>query len=403
MGIVQEIFMLSILLFLLIILSSLFLFLSGFLLFQCSATLFPPPADVKDSTWEKTSIALLIPAHNEEAVIRQTLQGIVSQLKPTDQLIVIADNCSDRTSYIVREMGIKVLERENQKLRGKGYALDYGLKYLHPNPPDVVIFVDADCSINLEGIKTLTEKAIVTKKPVQGLYLMEKPPQPSPKDQISAFAFKVKNLVRPLGLYHIQQPCLLTGTGMAFPWQVIQKVNLASSHIVEDMKLGLDLSIAGYPPNFCPSVTITGYLPQKAQAATTQRTRWEHGHLESIIAYVPLLLKESIKQKRLDLLVIALDLSIPPLSLFLSLWLGLTLISLLIIVLDLSYTPFLLSAIAGLMIFGAILIAWAKFGKEDLSLITLIKVPLYVLWKIPLYFKFLFKREKQWIRTERDT
>lgn len=396
--------MLPITIFLLSLISSIIFSLSFILLGECISALFSSKIkNLDDNQWEKTSVSILIPAHNEETVIKQTLQTIIPQLKPTDQLIVIADNCSDRTAEIVQEMGIKVIERENQELKGKGYALDYGLKFLDDHYPDVVIFVDADCILKTEAIKNLTQKAIATQKPVQGLYLMENPPQPTPKDQISAFAFKVKNLVRPLGLHNIQQPCLLTGTGMAFPWKVIQKINLASNNIVEDMKLGLDLAIAGYSPVFCPAAEIMGILPQQQLAATTQRTRWEHGHLQTALSYVPLLIKESIKQKRLDLLVIALDLLIPPLSLFVSLWLGLTLISLLMAILNLSYIPFILSAIAGLMIFTAILIAWNKFGKKELPLITLVKIPLYILWKIPLYVKFLFKRESQWIRTERDS
>jgi cellulose synthase/poly-beta-1,6-N-acetylglucosamine synthase-like glycosyltransferase len=396
--------MLPITIFLLSLISSVIFSLSFILLGECVSALFSSKLkNFNDNKWEKTSVSVLIPAHNEETVIKETLLTIIPQLKPTDQLIVIADNCSDRTAQIVTEMGVEVIERENQELRGKGYALDYGLKFLDDHSPNVVIFVDADCILKTEAIKNLTQKAIATKKPVQGLYLMENPLQPTPKDQISAFAFKVKNLVRPLGLHNIQQPCLLTGTGMAFPWEVIHKINLASNNIVEDMKLGLDLSIAGYSPVFCPAAEIMGILPQQQQAATTQRTRWEHGHLQTALSYVPLLIKESIKQKRLDLLVIALDLLIPPLSLFVSLWLGLTLISLLMIIFNLSYVPFILSAMAGLMIFTAILIAWNKFGKKELPLITLVKIPLYILWKIPLYFKFLFKRESEWIRTERDS
>jgi cellulose synthase/poly-beta-1,6-N-acetylglucosamine synthase-like glycosyltransferase len=396
--------MLPITVFSLILTSSVIAILSLILLTECIMALFPTTINIEeDHLWEKTSVTVLIPAHNEEMIISQTLETIIPQLKSTDQLVVIADNCSDRTVDIAKEMGIKVIERENKELKGKGYALDFGLTYLTQNPPHVVIFVDADCIVKSEAIKNLTKKAIATQKPVQGLYLMENSPQPTPKDQISAFAFKVKNLVRPLGLYNIKQPCLLTGTGMAFPWEVIKQVNLASSHIVEDMKLGLDLAIAGYSPVFCPSAQIMGVLPQQKQAATTQRTRWEHGHLQVALSYVPLLIKESIKQKRLDLLILALDLSIPPLSLFVSAWLGLTIISLVVIILNVSYIPFILSVIAGLMIFTAILIAWAKFGKEELPLITLVKIPLYILWKIPLYVKFLFKRENQWIRTERDS
>ncbi len=84
---------------------------------------------------------------------------------------------------------------------------------------------------------------------------------------------------------------------MAFSWDMINQVNLASGEIVEDMKLGLDLAIASYTPRFCPSAKITGRLPQKQEAATTQRTRWEHGHLHTTINYVPLLIKEAMKQK----------------------------------------------------------------------------------------------------------
>jgi len=345
---------------------------------------------------------VLIPAHNEETVIGDTLANLMPQLKPTDNIIVIADNCCDRTSEVVKEKGVKVIERQNENLRGKGYALDFGLNHLKDNPPDVVIFVDADCLLEPNSIQSLTEDAIAFKQPVQGLYLMETPIPPSPKDQISAFAFKVKNLVRPLGLYNLNQPCLLTGTGMAFSWDMINQVNLASGEIVEDMKLGLDLAIASNAPRFCPSAKITGRLPQKQEAATTQRTRWEHGHLQTAINYVPLLIKEAIKQKRLDLWILALDLAIPPLSLFVSLSIGFTLICLLLAIFGETVLPFLLNAIASSLIFISIAIAWFKFGREELSLTDLLKIPLYIIGKIPLYFQFLWKRESQWIRTERD-
>jgi cellulose synthase/poly-beta-1,6-N-acetylglucosamine synthase-like glycosyltransferase len=353
------------------------------------------------SLWENSKVAIVIPAHNEEQVISTTLLTIIPQVKENDQLILIADNCDDRTAEIATEMGVMVKERKDEHNRGKGYALDYGLKQLQNNPPDVVIFIDADSLVNSQCIRRLTEQAILSGMPVQGLYLMETPARATPKDQISAFAFKVKNLVRPLGLSHLQQPCLLTGTGMAFPWDVIMQVNLASGNIVEDMKLGIDLAIAGYPPQFSPQAQIKGRLPSQLNSSIVQRKRWEHGHLQALLHYVPLLVKESIQQKRLNLLIMALDLAIPPLSLFVFLWLAIWSISLLMFVFADILLPLIISTISGLIIITAIASAWIKFGQEDLPLTTLIKAPLYILWKIPLYFQFLFNREKQWIRTER--
>jgi hypothetical protein len=50
---------------------------------------------------------------------------------------------------------------------------------------------------------------------------------------------------------------------------------------------------------------------------------------------------------------------------------------------------------------GSVLLAWGRFAREVIPARTLAAVPFYVVWKVPLYFSFLFKREKQWIRTER--
>ena len=93
--------------------------------------------------------------------------------------------------------------------------------------------------------------SLVSYLPYQ-VYDMEQPPNPTPKDSISALAFLVKNLVRPIGLKQLGFPSLLTGTGMAFPWSIIRSVSLASGNIVEDMQMSLDLAIAGLPTVFCP-------------------------------------------------------------------------------------------------------------------------------------------------------
>ena len=233
---------------------------------------------------------------------------------------------------------------------------------------------------------------------------MEKPEKPDPKDAVSAFAFKVKNLVRPLGLTQLGLPCPLTGTGMAFPWSVIRSVELASGHIVEDMKLGLDLAIAGYPPTLCSTAHVVGRLPQQQQASESQRTRWEHGHLQTLLTYVPSLFKTAVQQRRFDLLVIALDLAAPPLSLLVMLWLGMMGTMLLAAsMLGTFWTPALLLAAAGMFLMTAILIAWFRFGQADLSILTLLTIPLYIVWKIPLYLRFLVQPQRRWIRTSRDT
>lgn len=377
------------------------LFLSLVLLTECIAALFPV-SSYSAQCWQDTRVVVLVPAHNEEVGIRSTLLGLLDSLKKSDRLIVIADNCSDATAEVARAAGAIVIERQDLTCVGKGYALDYGLRFIATDPPDVVVMVDADCQVEPKAVEILAQRALITGRPMQATYLMEKPLNPTHKHAISAFAFKVKNLVRPSGLMRLGLPCLLTGTGMAFPWSAICAVDLASSHIVEDMKLGLDLAIAGYAPVFCPEANVTGRLPQHDRAAETQRTRWEHGHLQSILTYGPVLLKAALQKRRFGLLALALDLCVPPLSLLVALWMGFSLSSLVAASLGVSWMPVGFLAIAGLGLISAIFIAWAKFGRVDLPLRELLATPFYILWKVPLYFNFLIRPQKTWVRTERD-
>ncbi|WP_341734354.1 glycosyltransferase family 2 protein [Microcoleus sp. EPA2] len=372
------------------------------LFLECTASLFSASQSTADTKSPRPKVAVLIPAYNEAAGIAATISTILPQLTPHDRLLVIADNCTDSTANIARKCGATVLERQDTERKGKGYALDFGLVAIESDPPEVVIMVDADCICQPDAIEKLARIAVASQGPVQATYLMEQPPNPTPKDSISALAFLVKNLVRPSGLKQLGFPSLLTGTGMAFPWSIIRSVSLASGNIVEDMQMSLDLAIAGHPTMFCPAARVTGCLPQQQQAATSQRTRWEHGHIQTLLTQTPRLASASLQQKRFDLLAIALDLSVPPLSLLVALWLAAFAASLLATTLGTSPMPAILLAIQGLLILVSIVGAWAKFGRADISGSTLLSVPFYILWKIPLYLGFLLKRQTKWVRTERD-
>lgn len=372
------------------------------LFIECCAALLPHRLSGESQTIPKPRVGVLVPAHNEAQEIGATLLTLLPQLGEGDRLVVIADNCTDETAEIVRGLGAIAIERQDVEHRGKGYALDYGLKFLATDPPEIVAIVDADCNTQSGSIDDISRMAFASARPVQAIYLMATPPNPSPKDSVSALAFLVKNLVRPKGLAQLGMPCLLTGTGMAFPWSVIAKAPLASGNIVEDMQVALDLAIAGHPPLFCTDAKVTGRLPQQEQAAKSQRTRWEHGHLQTLLSQTPRLLKAAIEQKRLDLVAMALDLCVPPLSLLVMLWVAMMVGSLLAVILGASGIPAVILAVEGLLIFTAIVVAWAKFGRVDIPLFTLLAVPFYILWKIPLYLAFLIKPQSKWVRTERD-
>ncbi|MGB5631579.1 MAG: glycosyltransferase family 2 protein [Waterburya sp.] len=369
---------------------------------ECLAALLPRRSQPEKREINLPKTTILVPANNEAAQIYPVLETALQQLTELDQLIVIADNCSDDTAAIARNTGATVIERTNLELRGKGYALDCGLQYIQVDPPEVVVILDADCLLAPGAIDRITRLAHTTGKPVQSTYLMERPDNQGIRDNISAFALTVKNMLRLQGLNRLGCHCLLTGSGMAFPWSVIREVSLASGNIVEDMQLTIDLILAGHTTLFCPTARVTGILPSSQKAAKSQRTRWEHGHLRTILTQVPRLLKEFVRQGDFKLLIVALDILIPPLSLLIMTWLATTIIAWLAVEIGASLIPAKILTLIGCFLGATIFLIWGVFGRSILPLQNLLAIPLYILSKIPIYLKFFIQPQSKWLRTERD-
>ena len=371
-------------------------------LIECLAATVSSKSDLDLTNIKRPKTTILIPAHNEAEQITEVLTVLKQQITKRDRIIVIADNCHDNTAELARATGVTVLERENQTARGKGYALDYAMQKIKDTPPEVLVILDGDCIIEPDTIKNITCLAIATGRPVQSIYLMEQPDRTSLKDNISMFSLKVKNLVRLLGLNRLGGHCLLTGSGMAFPWSLISQISLAGSKTTDDMQLTVDLALAGSTPIFCEQALVVGRL-MKDKAAQSQRSRWEHGHLEMILVEVPRLLRAFLKTGNLATLVLALDISVPPLSLLVIVWSVSAIVTWLAVIIGSTfYIPAFLVSLAGTFLMTGVLLAWSRFGASDLSLKNLMAIPFYILSKIPIYLKFLIQPQSRWLKTERD-
>ena len=347
--------------------------------------------------------AVLVPAHDEAAGIEAMLARVLPLIPAGGRVLVVADNCTDDTAANARRAGANVIERHDPARRGKGYALAYGRAALAAgiDVPDVVIVLDADCTVEPDALDRLARAAAARGRPVQGCYLIEPRPAASPMVQISGLAFLVKNLVRQAGLARITAPAVLTGSGMAFPWQLFVEAPLATDNIVEDLAIGVALARAGSPPLFDPAARI--WSAPAADAGTLgQRTRWEHGFaVTGRLLTVPLI-AEGLRRRRLGVAWLGLHLAVPPLALLL----GIDGVALgVLAALRLSggaSTPLVLGvALVGLVAAGVIA-AWARYGRAQVSAATLARAPAYLLWKLPIYLKLVRRAETRWVRTERE-
>ncbi len=86
----------------------------------------------------QSKISLIIPAHNEAENISAVL-NIATKVKEINEIIVVADACSDNTADMARRFEVKIIERDTTQ--GKGSAMIAGV---NASSGDIIMFADAD-------------------------------------------------------------------------------------------------------------------------------------------------------------------------------------------------------------------------------------------------------------------
>jgi cellulose synthase/poly-beta-1,6-N-acetylglucosamine synthase-like glycosyltransferase len=282
--------------------------------------------------------------------------------------------------------------------------LNAGIESLRDDPPDVVVIMDADCVMEHGSLDMLVAMARRTSKPAQARYVMHSSTELGILGRISAFAFLVRNVVRPLGLSRIGQPCHLMGTGMAFPWAVVEMNPVPKDHLVEDLQMGIDLLRQGHGPQFCNSAQVTSQFPPSRDGSRQQHKRWTHGHLQTILQEVLPLLGRAVRRKRTDLVLAALDLAVPPLSMLVMLLVVALAGMALVYQIGGPVLPFLSLTVVAIVFFASILAAWTAYGRNTISPGALLLAPLYAVMKVPSYLDFMKNPKKTWqSRSERDS
>jgi cellulose synthase/poly-beta-1,6-N-acetylglucosamine synthase-like glycosyltransferase len=168
------------------------------------------------------------------------------------------------------------------------------------------------------------------------------------------------------------------------------------------MKMGLDMARLGIPPIFCPEALVLSLFPTHEAGIKDQRTRWEHGHLGTLLSEAPRVFFQGLKEMNFPLMALALDLCVPPLALLLMLVSVFWLVAAIFYAATGYRAPLLIMSF-GSVIFGlAVLTAWASHGRRIVSFSNLLSASFYLLWKIPMYVQFVFSRQREWVRSKRD-
>ena len=217
---------------------------------------------------------VLIPAHNEEKTIGDAIHSVFASDYPQELLrvLVVADNCADRTAKTVQALGAECVERFSTVDRGKGYALAFGMPIALANGTDAVFVMDADCELSPNSLRivdaTLTRGAAVVQAAV-----IARNPDVQPTGFVAATGAQIENAVA-AGLDRLGFPVTLRGTGMVLSRKILERFPWTAFGITEDAEYSSQLREAGVRVHFVLDAEVRSEAPPTSAALTLQRRRW---------------------------------------------------------------------------------------------------------------------------------
>ncbi len=349
----------------------------------------------------RPSIAVLIPAHDEEKNIEATLARIKEELWPADRLLVVADTCTDGTTALATRAGADVVIRNDPNHRGKGFALAAGLRHLAATPPDVVVFIDADCRISSGGVGLLARACAASNAPVQCLYLMIADPDSRAPPRLAEFAWRIKNYLRPNGYARLGLPCQLLGSGMALPWRLIDPEMFATGHLTEDLLIGIDLAMKGFSPRFFREASVTSYFPETQRSQGQQKQRWVYGHFALIKSHTPRLIYQALRRRDFGLLALAADLAVPPLGVLAVANISLLLMSLAWMAAVGAYAPLAFATLASALFASSLVATWYVCGRDLIGLEEVKQLPRHIIMVMGSALNLARGHKVPWVRADR--
>jgi cellulose synthase/poly-beta-1,6-N-acetylglucosamine synthase-like glycosyltransferase len=341
-------------------------------------------------------LAVIIPAHDEELNIAACVASVrACDLPPCSvDLLVIADNCTDATAERAKCAGAEVLERRDERRRGKGHALQFGFEEALARGAEVVVVIDADSAVSSGLLRSIHGEFQRGALALQVRYEATLEPDAPPMRRLARLAFFAFNVVRPRGRARLGFSAGIFGNGFALSKEALRACPYGALSIVEDLEYHLDLVEAGIWTEFCEEAWVTAPLPRSAQGVRTQRTRWDGGRMRVAATRLPRTILRAFAKPRLFEQV--LHLTLLPLGFH-------ALLVLPALVLGPSWATAIASAYFGALVVH-LLVAWWFAGSRPTDLIALAWSPIFVARKLLLLPATIAaaRRGSPWRRTERD-
>jgi cellulose synthase/poly-beta-1,6-N-acetylglucosamine synthase-like glycosyltransferase len=353
-----------------------------------------PPRRSPAASGTAPRLAVVVPAHDEEAGIAATVASLLACDGAEAQAIaVVAHNCTDRTAEVATRAGARVLVLDDASRRGKAYALDHAFRFLREEGYEACAVIDADTRVDPSFLREVRAAFAAGADAVQVRY-SSRPVAEDARARLRRIAFAAMNVLRPRGRARLGVSAGILGNGFALSRATLDRVPYDVCSITEDLAYHVRLVRAGLRVSFLDDVTVWGEMAVGAAASRVQSARWEGGRLGIARAQLPDLLRD-LAAGRWRALEPAADLLLLPLGYH---------ALLLLVALAIPCAATRAYAVCGCAVLAGHIAAALRFsggGARDLR--ALACAPLYLVWKLALLRSIgrAARRDAAWVRTPR--
>ncbi len=266
------------------------------------------------------SLSVIIPAHNEEKGIEETIFSVLkSDYKNLKEILVINDGSTDNTKRIVQEIAKKYpkVKLINKKNTGKADSINYVLKKVET---DLVAIIDADSYIRKNALRNMVgyfdspEIGSVT-----GRILVKN--NKKLLERLQAIEYAMIIFTRKL-LEFVEGIWVTPGALSVYRTGVLKQVGgFDPKNMTEDVEITWRLIKAGYRIRVAVNAITYTSVPDTKKDWWRQRIRWDIGGVQTLLSYRKQIFEKSpLGYFIIPLFATSMFLGLLGLSIFLYLW-----------------------------------------------------------------------------------
>jgi cellulose synthase/poly-beta-1,6-N-acetylglucosamine synthase-like glycosyltransferase len=241
-----------------------------------------------DPNYVNYTVAVIIPAYNEERMIVQTIKSCLRQTRVPSRIFVVDDMSTDSTPEKVKSLSMiyhnVILVRNPQKM-GKAGGINYVLRHM---TEDIVLVIDGDTFLHAEYVENMIRALRFYGAAAATGYVIPyvERGDPSPFMLHRAYAYIYGHEIEKWAQESINGLIVLAGCAAAYKREILLEMGgMPLETIVEDMDLTWRLIEKGYKTIYTKNAFAFTDEPENFRSYRKQLDRWYGGFFECLHAH----------------------------------------------------------------------------------------------------------------------